>query len=464
MRKGSIGSPEASGKALQVMPSLRPILQRISLPRKFLIFIGGSVAILGLAADWLGFGRPGSFGMGQFLLAICGSAVLAAGLLGKKVFEAYRSGAILLLNTLVLFGILELIGITVARVGLLPSYRQQIITSYPALPYYAAQDWTGKFWQESVQAESYRYVPFVGWGHAPFAGETVNIKSTGVRHTPGASCQDDSLRVFTFGGSTMWGWGSPDWLTVASHLQRGLDAIAEGPVCVVNHGEDGFVSTQGVIALMRLLQRGERPDIVIFYDGANDVLAAYESREAGVHPALDDAAGRFESREHPLIQFFKTSRQYSLLENAASRLQGDLVARRAAGTALQKEETLLLADEVVQAYLINYRIVKALAREYEFEYFFFWQPHLGVGGKPLTAEEWEINSRLDPGLVEFAHAVYRRVDSADAALQRLRSIADLFDEHDQQIWIDEWGHVTPEGNRLVAEVMLADLEALWKDG
>ena len=67
------------------------------------------------------------------------------------------------------------------------------------------------------------YYPYVGWRRAPFKGTTIEIDQNGIRVTPGADCSAKSFKVFTFGESSMWGTGSPDWGTIPAHLQRGLE-------------------------------------------------------------------------------------------------------------------------------------------------------------------------------------------------------------------------------------------------
>ena len=425
-----------------------------------LIGIGGAILILALMVDWLGFGQPGNFGIGQLLLIVIGLVLVLIGLFGRRVIDLYRGIAIMLLNTLALLAFLELGAIVIARLGFLSSDAQVTLKTYPQLPYYTDQDWAQIFWRESKMAENYRYEPYTIWRHLPFEGTTVNISQESIRQTPGADCTADAYRVFTFGGSTMWGWGAPDWGTIAAHLQTGLEGRLRSPLCVINFGEDGFVSTQSLIDLMRQLQSGNAPDVVIFYDGVNDVYAAYESGQAGVHATLDNIAAKFEEQEHPLIKWIKSSRQFSLLESLVNNLkwgdsQSDQNFGNYKGLGIATDH---LADSVTGTYLNNYKIVGALAQEYDFEYFFFWQPHLGIDQKELTVEEQVIKSEFDPELINLTQAVYDKIYLSAPDYEHLQYIADVFKEQDAQIWIDAWGHITPEGNRLVAQEMIAAIE------
>ena len=71
------------------------------------------------------------------------------------------------------------------------------------------------------------------------------------------------VRVFTFGGSTMWGWGARDDYTIASYLSKLLYEKGYRAE-VTNYGQIAYVSTQETIALLRCVQRGDVPDIVLF--------------------------------------------------------------------------------------------------------------------------------------------------------------------------------------------------------
>jgi hypothetical protein len=46
---------------------------------------------------------------------------------------------------------------------------------------------------------------------------------------------------------------------------------------VTDYGIPGFTFLQEIIKLTLLLQNGQRPNFIVFYDGANDVYAAYQS-------------------------------------------------------------------------------------------------------------------------------------------------------------------------------------------
>jgi hypothetical protein len=259
----------------------------------------------------------------------------------------------------------------------------------------------------------------------------------------------------------MWGTGSPDWGTIPAYLQAGLEALRGKPVCVVNFGETGFVSTQEVIQLLLELQAGNVPHLVLFYDGINDVYAAYQSGRAGVHENLDPIGAKFEGGS-PRIRFsvpphwLEFSLTFSLLKELVVKLGPE--ARNSPKLLTYETRGVdvnTLSNRIVQNYLGNYELVSALAQKYGFNYLLFWQPVVSIGEKPLTREEQTMKRLVEsqPGLSKLYDVVYRSMELEPSRYKNLYYLGHIFDKYNSQIWIDEW-HITPAGNQLVAQKML----------
>ena len=90
----------------------------------------------------------------------------------------------------------------------------------------------------------------------------------GLRHT---TDQPTNYRneIHIFGGSTTWGTGSSDPYTIPSILQRLINQKYPGKYKVFNHGFSTVVAKQELVELKDTKLRSG--DIVIFYDGGNDV-------------------------------------------------------------------------------------------------------------------------------------------------------------------------------------------------
>src|SRR5207249_599879 len=397
-------------------------------------------------------------------------------LLNHKVVDCYKAMAILTLNALVLYAGLELAARSTFEIrNLISSPAQQLVGEgkpREKVSYYSSQDWAERYWYEYRLSTKERYYPYVGWRRVPFKGKFIEIDQNGVRVTPGADCSAKSFKVFAFGESSMWGTGSPNSGTITANLQKGLEKLRQGPVCVMNFAESAYVSTQDVIMLLMQLRSGNIPDWVLFYSIGGDIPAAYRSGRAGLPANLDEVAARFEERREPstFVDWLRSTYSYSLIDQLIGKLtianpqQKEPTPGKGVNYESMGIDAAKLSDSIVQDYLGNYKIVGALAQKYGFKYFFFLPPLVSVGNKPLTPEEQEMKYRLesDVALSKLWTAVYQTIERESSNYQNVYSMVHVFDRYDGLIWIDE-GHVTPIGNQLIAKRMLDIIQARSSD-
>jgi hypothetical protein len=440
-----------------------------------LLVIGGGMLCLVLATSLVHFGVVIT-SVRTMLWIFGGTSVLLGGLFSRmyneqsfrlsrpKLIDCYKTMAILTLNALLLYGGLELAAFAafnIRSLGPISSPAQEDPRESPRekVSYYSSQDWAEQYWYEHGLSVTQRYYPYVGWRRAPFKGKTIEIDQNGMRLTPGADCSVTSFKVFTFGSSEMWGTGSPNWDTIPANLQKGLEKLRHGPVCVMNFAESAYVSTQDVIMLLLQLRSGNVPDVVVFYNIGGDVYSAYQSGQAGDFQNRNQLAARFEHGS-PYIDHLRNTYSYKLIDALMDKLtiaapqqeptEDQLVTYESMGIDAAK-----LTDLVVQDYFGNYKIVSALAQQYGFKYFFFLPPRIFGGNKTLTPEEQEMKreTESDPALSKLYTGVYQTVERKSSQYQNFYSLADIFDHYHGLIWIDG-AHVTPIGNRLIAARIL----------
>jgi hypothetical protein len=112
-------------------------------------------------------------------------------------------------------------------------------------------------------------------------GEAVNVVD-GERATwRPADLPDDPLTIWWFGGSAAWGWQHRDDFTIPSQLAKRADA--EGMAIEVrNFAMPAWVLRQETTLLQALLESSEeRPDLVVFYDGGNELNRQKERNGRG---------------------------------------------------------------------------------------------------------------------------------------------------------------------------------------
>ena len=418
-------------------------------------FFAGDMDLIGLEAGSMGLFVVGAFGALLVLLAVAGKR-----LPGHKIGRGYQQLAVILLNTLLFIIVLEMLVILSFNLQFVTRDVQRL-TVGEGLEVYQDEDWFRTYQQEyddGVDAVI-KYSPFELWARDALTGETINIQADGSRATPGAVCTDDAYRVFVYGGSTLWGMGAPDWGTIPAHLQAAInEADIDGPVCVVNYGELAYVSMQEFIRLIRSLQRDDVPDLVIFYNGINDVVAAWNTDRSDGHRLMnifndamrDPFAGR-----SPLADWLARSYTFQLLQALLPAPDDDADA-----TGQTRAE---LAAEVARQYLNTYLMVDALAEVYGFDYALVLQPVMALGDKPLVGDEVGMLQVIDQPLRSFYAQVYDAIVQQGADYPHLHDIRDVFDDVDQPVYID-YQHLAPPGNEIVAGRIFEIIQPLLVNG
>jgi hypothetical protein len=302
------------------------------------------------------------------------------------------------------------------------------------------------------------FEPFVDFRPRPWQSPSVNVREDGMRVTPhGAGAPDAGpSRVFCFGGSTMLGVGVPDWGTIPAYLA--LEYEKRGLPCeVVNCGAGWWTSSQSLARLTGLLRAGTRPDVVVFYDGINEVnVVSFGGRVAGISPEAEVLLARGLENESRLLQDIVSSS--ALVKGILSRIRPDSRSKRSGSEfAIPAAEIDRYAGEIVHAYEENVRMVGALAREYGFSTYFFLQPYPLIAKKPLTRTETVVTAprrRFRPGEEKLFARVYEMMRASEYLRSRgdFHDLQDVFAGEKASIYIDS-EHLLPPGNELIARAM-----------
>jgi len=355
--------------------------------------------------------------------------------------------------TVILLSLLE-----VASFGALRVLSKSVLERTRAtrmLAAYRGQSWAPALAREEIASrERYDYQPYTIWRRHPFRGETVNIDERGLRRTYHSHCDANQYTIWMFGGSTMRGNGSPDWGTIPSQLAEFFEKAGQ-PVCVRNYGEGAWVSTQEVVQLMLALKsEPQRPDFVIFYDGANDTFVPYQTGRADVHMNFATIKNQFEGQRalrQGTFAYLLHTNTVQLVFSVATHL-----SQHAADRPVPVSDLDGLARDAVQSYLRNVDVVEGLARQYGFDYGFFWQPVLYASHKPLAGEESQIlKSKTLAHLAAWCPLIYGLMQVQQRP--HFYNLASAFDDTREPIFLD-WCHIVMQGNRTIAERMFAVLQ------
>jgi lysophospholipase L1-like esterase len=336
---------------------------------------------------------------------------------------------------------------------------------------YANSPWVHEYYDEFARSHETRWEPYLYWRRPPFRGRHINIDSNGIRFTepakPSAPGSPRPLKVFMFGGSTMWGSGARDAYTIPSILvrelqRRGVEAE------VTNFGESGYVSTQEVIALTLQLQKGERPDLVIFYDGVNDVFSAYQQHAAGLPQNESHRRAEFNLSRSMMLR----ERTGMVLRDAAAGLATTRLLQglwsRVGGASEESFDHPSPGDsvalEVLTVYKANIEMVRALGDQFRFKCLFYWQPTVFQKAH-LTAHEEAQKVEMKP-MEPFLLRTYEAFRQSGLSPKPEHSFNDLslvLADVKAPLFLD-WSHISESGNEMIAAGMAKDVLASNPDG
>lgn len=323
-----------------------------------------------------------------------------------------------------------------------------------ASPVYAGQPWAKEFLQEETARQNSHkvYAPFrlwtaVGW-HAQYLNNDEGYGGAWRRTINPATnvCATTRSQVlWVFGGSTVYGTGVPDFATLPSYLSRDLNADHRSCVVVQNFGVEGYVSNQELILLLEQLKAGQSPDMVVFYDGVNDASAAGPSPgPPSPHYYYALIKNEVEGSSAARVDFIRESYASRLVKTIAA------VVHPPRAVALSSAQLQSKADAILDNYEGNLHIAKSLSQAFHFRLYWFWQPSLYYGHKPMVPfEKSALESEQEKNWPIVINHVYEEAGRRAVASGDFVFLGNLFDSVTQPIYIDQ-GHLGPLGNELAA--------------
>lgn len=149
-------------------------------------------------------------------------------------------------------------------------------------PYQNAYYFSSDFLNEAWHSARVKYIDNL-FVLEDFEGPNINVKN-GKRKTTDQPL-NPKHRILMFGGSTLFGQEVPDAETIPSHLQRKLNVALPAMWIVENYGIVAITAEQQYKTLQNIeIQSG---DVVIFYDGINDVgYSVFSGYRGGWNPTL----------------------------------------------------------------------------------------------------------------------------------------------------------------------------------
>lgn len=331
------------------------------------------------------------------------------------------------------------------------------------------------------------YYPFIGWKRNNFKSSLVNV--VGEYRTRLSSGHNLDNSIYFFGASTMWGVGADDNNTIPSIFNQ---LSGEN---VINMGESGFTTFQEITYLNFMLSNNHFPKMVIFYDGVGDSLfcnknvkflpnhSRYEEYERKIkeYDVLEEEL-RFVTKYNnvnvkiilnKLIRPYKRLIQKIFNPDSVGRIVEENLLNNKKFSEFKKINNYkncgndgyayTAASTTVNNWLIAFNTLKS----YNIKSFFFLQPTASINSDNLVldyllnTEKQRIVDEKDSYLnqYKFIKKVFFEKCKLYNACDYFEDLSDSFSNIEEEIYIDSV-HVSPLGNRIIAEKILNKIKNL----
>ena len=286
----------------------------------------------------------------------------------------YHSAALMLMNALLLFLVLNIVAsIFLAVHRFLSSdnpvsekYGEEMLHSvYPGLNDDEIHELLHETW-----SRPYVYEPFTQFRERTYHGKYVNVDANGFRNVKDQAAwppPQGEISVFVFGGSTTFGYGVADGQTIASHLQERLRKSLGKPVNVYNFGRAFYFSTQERILFESLLSSGNIPILAIFIDGLNDFYH-YDGK-----PFFTERLGRYLDGELPENSILARLPVTKLTRSLVNEYREKNLELSGGNGNIHYDDPNVL-NGVIARYAENKKINEAVSAAYGVKSLFVWQP------------------------------------------------------------------------------------------
>lgn len=335
-------------------------------------------------------------------------------------------------------------------------------------PMYAGYDWPAEIVRLNGKIR-YDYAPYRLWQVREMQSDLMNVSADGRRKTfePPAQERAPEFRVQVYGGSTVFCLEVPDDETLPSHLARELaKRLPDRRVIVENLGVPSYVREQQEIWFLQRLREGPKPDLVIFYDGANDMLFCGWMEER--HQFGSEFQEAMKGDEVGLLKligafFFRYTNLGRLLEIMR------LIPRPPASPP-STEELERRAKIAAERYTQTADQVRRRAGAEGIATAFILQPSLYGKDHPTAREKvfLDYDYWVRPGLDKLNETFCDKVAAAEnskmapgngGADTHFFDLTDLFDSEQGDVYFDVF-HVGPRENQRIAEAIAESLKPL----
>ncbi len=285
---------------------------------------------------------------------------------------------------------------------------------------------------EAIEANGFEYQPWVGYSAKSYHGKYLTIDGLirkTIPETSADSSSADTLLIYFLGGSTMFGYNVTDAETIPAYfVKQYKGGNYKLPVKVVNFSIPSYYSYNELMLLTNLLYSGKRPDLVLFFDGLNDFIAAKAS-----------------PFKKPIL-YYRMAQAFSMDINKGNRNYSDsmdFVFTNSPGSSIPS-----LSDSMYQNYISTVASIETISKAYGVKSFFFVQP-VPYYNYPNQKKD-SICSQLDYPQYKY---IYPKLEAEAANRTDFFFLGNMLSNETGITFVDKF-HYSPKINEKIAAAML----------
>ena len=271
--------------------------------------------------------------------------------------------------------------------------------------------------------------------------ENISINNQGIRGQEISNEKPDNIfRIFVVGGSTAFGnWASSDSTTIPGNLRSMMEQIkTDKEIEVYNLGVFGRTSFEEIHDLKQNFLRYE-PDLIIVYDGWNDLYQNFNQFEEGKTTSyLTNLSKLYQI----LIRNYAT---FGMINGMIESLQ---MQNGIHPDAIPDSENMQIKAD---AWVENWDDMCQIGKQQNFDVIIFLQPVLGTGDKLLS--EWEkhiLETKGYTSVVPYYHYMQAKIPILNEKCTAAYDISEIFNSVNKPVYIS-MGHTGDFGYKIVAD-------------
>jgi len=276
---------------------------------------------------------------------------------------------------------------------------------------------------------------------------TLNINNEGFRGNEISFIKpDNTYRIFMVGGSTTFSSGSSsDNTTITGYLQQNFDqSEINKKIEVINAGHDGMFSWDETESIKNKIVNYD-PDLIIIYNGANDLQYSYDYIEKFMSNKSD--FNKVEDKARGMTSFYKTLIVGNLFSKSIQKSINESKGTKPLDTENISERISLWKNKQIE----NCKI----GNEQGFDTLIILQPIIDIDKKPLTDFEKKAFKNVEdwPNSYQLFANEFEKLNSFCENTVDLRNV---FEGIEEPLFYD-WAHLGDKGNKIIADRIFEEI-------